>query len=244
MGYALINHTAKGATNGGTSVTTDAIDNTGADFLVVVVASYSVAVEQTVTDSSTNTWVPRTSYTNGDVRIQIFYVASATVSAAQTFTAQSGGGSYPAIAVCAFSGGHASPYDGENGANNGAGSAGPLSTGSVTPTGSNDLFISGFGGAAATTSESIDSSFTLRDVVAYNSGQSFGVGLAYLIASSSAAQNPAWDWTNSVQVAVDLAAFKAAESGTTPTVGAATLAGVASRMDLAMTARTTVRGQN
>src|SRR4051794_24890452 len=111
MAFALIAHAAA---NGNNSVaTTGGIDTTGAGLLVAAVATYSGSA--TVSDSKGNTWSPLTRYGAGGNKIQMFWSPPSTVGAGHTFTATSAGFS-ATIAVAAYSGQAATPFDAESGA--------------------------------------------------------------------------------------------------------------------------------
>lgn len=139
--------TSAGSTNGGVSVTTSAIDTTGANLIVLVVADYTLG--STPTDSKGNTYTPRTGRTtpntNGSVRI--WDCLNPIVGTGHTFTV-SGGTQYPSVNVLAFSGAHATAaFDHENGA---AGAAlTSLGSGSITPSGPAALVIFGYGGGSS-----------------------------------------------------------------------------------------------
>lgn len=207
MSYSFVNSTSKAASNGTADLTTDNIDTTGANFLAFIVAHYQNPVTSVV-DSFSNTWHARTVYTNGNLRIVIYYAENATCGANHNVTV-SGGGSlnyYPAVVFMAFSGGPTSgAYDVENG---GSGSS-PLNTGSVTPSQANSLVIAAFD-ADTGSAISIDSGFTATTV--NSGGSNEACGGAYLIQTSASAVNPAWTWTGGVGVAA-VAVFKPAGGG-------------------------------
>src|SRR4051812_9792279 len=104
MGIAFVvgAHVTEGSgANGGTS---GAIDTSGANFLVAVVASYSVG-DTTVTDSKSNTWTQLTARDEINttlVRNRIWYAKNATVGSGHTFS-DAVSSSFPSICVAAFS---------------------------------------------------------------------------------------------------------------------------------------------
>jgi hypothetical protein len=190
------------------SVTTSAIDTTGATFIVVCVADYVGAVAGTVSDSKSNSWTPRTSYDDASFpRVRLYYSAVTSVGTGHTFTL-TGSGNFPAIGVAAFSGSPASsPFDVENGGsgNNNAPSAG---TG-ITPSQDNELIIAGvcqIGG----TIDSINSSFNIVGSPIVFGGNTFGNGIAYLIQTTATAVDPDWHISNPGQWAATIASFKRA----------------------------------
>lgn len=206
MAIALVASTVKGtAINGGT---TDAIDTTGANLIVLAINQYS-NVSVTASDSKGNTWTALTARKSaGGFGTTLYYCASPSVGTGHTFTV-SGTGAYPNIGVIAVSGAAASPFDLEEGV-----SAGTTSTshqpGSLTPSEDNCLVISSNSNGG--TSLSINSSFTASTV--NNTGGSYvGGGIAYKIQTTAGAENPTWSWTTSTVRASAIASFKAAAGG-------------------------------
>lgn len=205
MAFSLIAHTADVDTIN--SVTTDAIDTTGADLLVLCLAWFST--EPTVSDSKSNTWTQGTSvYSSGNLRYRLYYAKNATVGSGHTFTATQSG-SYLSVSVSAWSGSDlTSPLDQTNG--NG-GNAASLSAGSVTPTEDGELIVAGWGNFnnGQPNSPSVNSGFTLLDSAPsqFSSG-GFGNTHAYLIQSTAAAVNPTLSWTGGDTCAAAIATFK------------------------------------
>ena len=185
--------------------TTSAINTTGSTLLVLAIA-YLGGVTMTVSDSKSNTWVARTEYASGagNGRIRLYYVANPTVGSGHTFTF-SGSSGFSSVAVAAFNTVvAASPYDVENGA--GSASATSQQPGSITPTSSNELIVSGLeyvGSSAAT----IGSGMAVTD--AQNGGANFSVALAWKAQTSAAAINPTWSTNNAAdRVTAAIASFK------------------------------------
>jgi hypothetical protein len=208
VAFSLVSSTIKNtaAAGGGT---TDAIDTTGADLIVLVISQYSVGASDTPSDSKGNTWAGLTVQTSGDARVRLFYASAPTAGSGHTF-AYSVSNSYATITALAFSGAHASPFDQENGA---GASAASIQPGSVTPTEDNELVVCGLctggnqGGDAT-----INGGFTLAHRFAYD-GNSMGGAGAYLIQATATAANPTWSWPNSGAAAAAIATFKAAAGG-------------------------------
>jgi hypothetical protein len=214
-GYAKVASVSAASSNGGVSVTTGAIDTTGANLIVCATGSYEGGGEFTPTDSKGNTYSTLTASLVGNgPQAQIHYVFNPTVGSGHTF---SGGiaGTFPAIACIAFSGSVTSPFDQENG--NTTASAASLTTGSVTPTENNELLIAVVSWDAAITNLAINESFTLDQSVAYGSGQNEGLGLAFFIQGTAGALNPQWTWTTSRPAAARIATFKAAATAASST---------------------------
>jgi hypothetical protein len=117
--------------------------------------------------------------------------------------------SYPAIAVAAFSGSHAAPFDQEN-QNNGV--AATIQPGSITPAQDNELIISGFtpegamGGPA-----SINEGMTIADQIDATGGSNVGIAIAYKTQTTAAAINPTWTvFASALTCAAVIASFKKA----------------------------------
>ncbi len=209
MGIALLTHTAAGTSNNN-DITSSAIDTSGASLLVLGCHDFDTAALSVITDSKSNTWVPRTSYLNtGLERITLFYAqGSITVGSGHTFTATRTL-AYPSIYAASFSGVHATPYDTENGA--ASLSAAGFAPGSITPSEDNCLIISAVvtGSAGTAAPYTVGSGMTLLDELGANSG-GWGGGMAYKIQTSTAAINPTWSYTDTQRAAATIASFKAA----------------------------------
>ncbi len=221
MAIAVIANTAAGSTTGD-NVTTGAINTTGANFLVLVVASLD-NTGVTISDSKANTWTPRTNRV-GTPDLQV-YDANATgtaiVGTGHTFTATSTA-QMPALAVIAFSGvATAAIFDVENGTSF-AGVA-SVQPGSVTPTVNNEVLVTGLSNDVAQLGPTIDTGFTRSDFVDFVATLTNGVAMAYKIQTTAGAENPTWSWTFASNGAVSMATFKAAvaAAGTrqTPSLG-------------------------
>lgn len=199
-----------------TTVTSGAIDTTGANLIVVHVVSYS-AGSATLSDSKGNTWTKLTDrLAGGGIRGTLFYVFNPTVGSGHTFT---GGNSYPVVSVAAFSGADAAPFDVENGA---TGSGATLQPGSVTPSTANNIVVCGVSDGSTTGTPAIDSGFTEPNAEA--DGAAFSGTIGYLIQTAATAQNPTWSGLTAggYGVAATIAVFKATAAGgaTGPLVGA------------------------
>lgn len=187
-----------------TSATTDAMDSTGANLIVLSVACDAPSTP-VITDSKGNTWTPLTlSNTGGSVKTRMYYCSDPTVGTNHTFTAT---GAFCAIFAAAFAG-MESPdvFDQENGAT----SDGTLTiqTGSVTPVENNELVITGLGLNSAGAVVSVNSGFTILDTETFGSGNNYGGALAYKIQTAAASENPTWTRINTEAMAVRIATFK------------------------------------
>jgi hypothetical protein len=201
------------AKSGGTAngVTTSGINTTGANFIVITASWYPGSTSSgTLSDSNGNTWTALTARSSNTLnKSQIFYCYSPIVGSGHTFT-YSGTGIFPSIIVAAWNNIASSPFDQENGAASTI-AQGTWASGSITPSQGNTVVIAALGfennsGGSVT----LDGGFTIIETNAYNSGNSEGSSLAYLILSSASAQNPTWDLGNPSVAAItaEIASFK------------------------------------
>lgn len=186
MAFSLIAN-AGAASSDDNTVTTGAIDTSGADLLVASVSSLE-AGPATLTDSKSNTWTALTLRSIAGGQVRMYWCVPSSVGSGHTFTA-SQAGSFPAVFVEAWSGAHASPYDQESGD---AQTGTTIAPGSITPSVDNALVATGaFVGSYAAGSLSVDGGFTISNQ-ANSSANAYGGGLAYLVQTSAAAANPTW----------------------------------------------------
>lgn len=197
-----------GESSNSTSITTSAVDTTGANLIVVAIASNN-ASSGDFSDSKSNTWIPLTIYNNaGGDRVQLQYCYNPIVGSGHTFTEADAVAIYPSIAVMAFSGAVSSPFDAENGNTIVTNSILTIQPGTVTPAGPNELFVSGTAFGNTTSDMTIDSGFTRTEFQPGIFANSYGVAIAYKI--SSGAENPTWTKTGiAYNEEACLATFKA-----------------------------------
>ncbi len=143
---------------------------------------------------------------------QLFYWAIPAVGSGHNFSLnQTGGDLFGTIEIQAWSGSiGASPFDVENGAiDTGATFGQP---GSITPSQSNSLIVTGIGLATGDGGalSSINSGFTISDEVQFSSGVNYGGAMAYFVQGAAAAINPTWSWNSSENCPINIAVFKAA----------------------------------
>ena len=202
-GISIISHTAKFSANTN-NVTTNAISTIGANFLILTLAYYTTA--PTFSDSAGNTWTTvrtDTQATNDHLKTYICY--SPITSASHTFTA-SASGTYPSIAISAWSGVLSSGLDKQSGA--GSNSASSIQPGSITPTVNKELLICVFGSNnAATSSQTINSPFTSLDAFGPQPN-ALGVGMAYYIQPTAGAINPTWSFGGNSLLISSIFSFK------------------------------------
>lgn len=206
MPFIVVGHVAAGSTDTN-SVTTGALDTSGANLLVLVLGQESGVATSVITDSKSNTWNPLTTQTEGAGQCTIYWSVPTSVGSGHTFTATQAGAS-PAIVVGAYSGATPAPFDQQNGDHSSTGAT--LATGSVTPTFSSELIVAGASGRTGSGAiVSIDGGFTIAGNTSPDAFHD-SAALAYLIQGPSVAANPTWTFTNaaSVKTAV-IATFQA-----------------------------------
>ena len=188
------------------------LDTTGADFIVMVLGFDSATVP-TITDIFSNTYVALTAQPGGQNRTcQIIYCINPTVGSGHTFTV-SGSSDFPSMCISAWSGSNLSaPFDQQNGAGLGFGTS--LQTGSVTPSGANQLIICGLSKTSPATA-SIDSSLTVLDGITDSAFGHTDTSLAYEIQTTATTRNPTWSWTGAEQAEAAIATFIAGAAGPT-----------------------------
>lgn len=203
--YSLIHSQVDCLTSSGG--TTAAQSTTGADLIVLVVASNSGVVAANVSDSASNTWTLVASYGSAP-DVSILYAKNASTSASHTFTI-SLASSFPSVVSYAFSGSDTTaPLDASHsGAGNGNG---PLSTGSITPAADNEVIVTGLAGTF-TVAPTVTGSMSTPLYQIIVGGTCYSVAGAYKIQTTATAINPAWDTNGTITDMV--AAFKAAAGG-------------------------------
>lgn len=210
MAYGIVAHTvaSSGDTN---SVTTPAIDTTGANLIYLAVSDFLVQPLGTISDNKGNTWTIITVGGDGDgnfCRISTYFCLNPTVGAGHTFT-YSGTAVYPSMTALALSGAAAASVLDQKNTNSSLATT-TLATGSVTPSENNEIVITSTSDLSVSGSKSIDSGFTISDQMLYSPGSFFGIGTAYLIQTSAGAVNPTWTYGTSTETVAEIATFKAA----------------------------------
>ena len=212
MSYSVISHVGTGG-SGGNTVTSNSINTTGADLIVLYVAWYGTSggvMDATkISDSKSNTYTARPNHgftAQGNARI--FYCHSPTVGTGHTFTATDNN-TFPAIFALALSGSTSVPFDVDNGSLTNV-------PGSITPTANNEIVITGVYDLNTSSPATIDSGMTISDSVLYSAGVVIGGSMAYKIQTTATAISPTWTGTSITASAI--ASFK----GTAPTSTVAT----------------------
>ncbi|MES2213724.1 MAG: fibronectin type III domain-containing protein, partial [Patescibacteria group bacterium] len=206
---------------GGSTCVAGAMNTTGATLLIAVVSEYAISPTAVAPiDTYGNTWralTPKNAEINGNAVIYYSYdKAGGSLVTGASDVIRINGGSLAAMEVMAFSGTvtGSNPLDVQNGTAC-ATCANPHLTGSVTPTQDNALIVSGFGANNTLNPPLVNSGFTLTDSVPY--GSTIGGGAAYLVQTTAAAVNPAWQFQGgSTNGGYVIAAFKSADSTPPP----------------------------
>lgn len=197
------------------SVTSDAVDSSGCEFLIVSVSWYpAVTANPTFSDSKGNSWTALTSVGGGTGVAHRHWVcyAPTSVGTGHTFTL-SGTDTYAGLQAMGFAGAAVSPVNGAN--TNSGTTVSTLTTGSVTPSVNECLLVASVGhGDNASGARSINSSFTIGATNNFSGGNGYGGSIAYLIQTTSAAANPTWDITGAAtEVRAALSAFELSSGG-------------------------------
>lgn len=196
--YSLIAHTVKEGNS--VTVTTTAIDTTGAT-LIVIVASTGSNNLFLPTDTGTNRWIYISAANS--VGSSVYYVINPTTSATHTFTLTA---SFPSLAILVFTGDGAGP---EKVTNNTVTST-TTTPGSITPSKNGALLITGFCAGSALT-ETINASFTISDQAGGTTGQRVAAG--YLIQTTAGAANPTWTASGSATISSIMVSFPLQTTG-------------------------------
>lgn len=198
----LIDHAS--GTGNTTAATTDPIDSTGANLIVLSVACDAPSTP-TITDNKGNSWTPLTLSTAGPVKTRMYYCVDPVVGTNHTFTAT---GAFPAIFAAAFAGmASPAPFDQENGGTANATGL-TLSTGSVTPNENNELVITALGINYFGQTVSINNGFTVLDREEFVSGNNYGGAMAYKLQGVASSENPTWTRVNAEAMSTRIATFR------------------------------------
>lgn len=221
MAIALIASASAGATAANT-ITTGAVDMTGADLLVIA-SGYDIVsgtTKPTESDSQSNSYADLDDADFGATAAVMHYAAGPSVSASHTFTSTVDGTFLVKPSVCAagFSGLHATPFDVE--VATGGTSAASVQAASLTPTVDGCLLVTTIVIGAAVSGMTLTGgglTWTILETVAFSSGNHQAHYLGYAIQPTAAAITVTWDWTTNAVRSMTVAAFK-------PAAGAATKA--------------------
>jgi len=190
------------------SVTTAAIDTTGAVLIECTVASFFETAVVALTDSKGNTWILNTTRIFSSIyRIQKFYCYCSEVGkngSGHTFTFTSTAGVVGSLAVLmvqAYAADGALTFFSESA---GAGGSTPLAIGNQTPPATQSALITAGLCNISTTHAGLAISLGLGilNSLPYNAGNNMGGASADLIQATGAALNPVWSLTTPSNVVV------------------------------------------
>lgn len=203
------------ASGDNTGDTSDSLNTTGADLLVVGGRGYASTGSTSIeisggTDSKGNSYTGLTNRNSGSGTgtARLLYCASPTVGSGHTVTITPSSAFNAGTSFLAFAGCHASPYDQESGAT--SSSATSLAPGSLTPSVDGCAVVTNFHSYTAG-SLSIPSGYT-GETRTFSGGALSG-GYGYKIQTTAAAENPSWSWSGSNACSATLAVFKPAGGG-------------------------------
>lgn len=188
MAYTYITGLAQNISGG----TSNQIDTTGADLIVVAISRFLLTVNGAViSDNRSNTYTQIGFGDSSSYHIGLFVCQAPSVGTGHIFSINNGSAA-PSIVVGCFSGSQPSPDDQQS---IGSGSGGTTyQAGSITPSQNNELVISviaSAGGNSGGAANTIDSGFTVAQFEG-NSGVGVGLALAYLVQTTATAENPTW----------------------------------------------------
>jgi hypothetical protein len=210
MAYTYLTSGHRADALGNNGGTTGTVDSTGANLLVLAVATDNpvTLVAGDISDSKSNaSWVLAGNATYGaTARLHIFYHLAPSVGSGHTFTVTKTS-SFCSAAVACFSGAHASPFDQESG-DTGTAAIKPAS--SLTPSADNCLVVTALSLTLASTITE-PSGYAKTDEVGY--GSTYGVSMAYAIQTTATATQPEWTSTAGFGMGVQAVVFKAATGG-------------------------------
>lgn len=214
MAWTLINHTTVYSAGSG-GVTTTAISTIGANLIALVGLWFGNTAPSAPTDNQTgptNTYASAgtPSQTASGASIGVWYSAQPHVGSSHTFLFGTGGAFYPSLMVQAWSGAAAAPADQYN-ATQLSTSGVSIQPGSITPSQSGALVVTGLSvGSAETGGIGISGYITPDTLADFVSGTSMGGGSAYLVETGNPATNPTWTWTGVATAASAVASFTVA----------------------------------
>ncbi len=217
MGIALVNH-AIAHTGAATTITTGAIDTSGANFVICFYSfDASLGTPPAMSDNKSNgagTNLTRNTGTISRSNCRFTYYTNPTVGAGHTFTATASASITGTLAVAAFSGVKVTtPADQQAAAGHAGSGSTTIQTGSVTPVEDNELLVAGWAIDDPTnTTWTINGGYSITDIQDVITGATYGGVLAYLVQGALAATNPTFTRSNAISSAredtASIASFK------------------------------------
>jgi len=177
----------------GLSVTTGAINTTGANLIVMIVASHGATALPT--SSKGGTVEPMTAYSDSGTDIRGYYIQNPSVGTGHTFAVPSNASTtYPAICVIALSGrATSSVLDQQSGNVDAGGGIATIQAGASVPTSANQVVVAGahlFQSTGGTINGGFISPFGAT--AGWVNGLNAGCQLAYLQQTTAVSANPTW----------------------------------------------------
>lgn len=196
--FALVAHTTVGGNAQPGGVTTPAINTTGANLIIALIA-YLDLPSPPVSDSNGNTWTLITSSTTLGATTAVYYCLNPVVGAGHTF--HTGGlNTFTGISIMAFSGAKSvSALDAHN-------SSGTNTTGSITPSQNNELIVMGAGVFSGSTPTGI-SIGVIVDIDPPVPGRDFANATAYQVQTAATPANATFSFSSGSCCSV-IACFK------------------------------------
>jgi hypothetical protein len=193
-----------------------------------------VASEPVVSDSSGNTWSPRTEYLESIIRLRWFLVESFTPAVSSSLVVDiTGAGAFASAAVFAFAGsGGAATTVPDQTSGRGTGSTTTTDCGSgITPSSDGALVLASIVLEAATSHPTVGDGLVspAEEYVAYASGDHFGLAASWLDQATAAAISPSFSASSVIDVQLPV-------GGTTlsPSAGPVVFAGQSPGMNYAI----------
>lgn len=187
-----------------TTTTTDPINTTGADLLIIGGAYHNPAGAPTESDSESNGYTDLTASAGGNGSARMHYKTNPVTDAAHTAT-YALSGSYNSILFAAFSNVLDAAPEAETGAGNA--SATTIQPGSITPSEDNCVLITVCEYVAASGVPTINSGFTVIGYI--NHASNYSVAMAMKVQTTAGAENPTWTAPGSAdRIASRMACFK------------------------------------
>lgn len=143
MAIALVTHAIVGNADASAnaSITTSAVDTTGATMLVLA-AAYPHTQTPSASDSKGNAWTALTEIVGDGPSLRVYCCGNPSVGSGHTFTVSIGSVGILSLAMMAFSGLTNGAVDQQNGStSNGTGANAQADVGSITPTQNGELIV-------------------------------------------------------------------------------------------------------
>jgi hypothetical protein len=184
--------------SGAYTLTTGAINTTGANAVAVALSSFPGSISVTHSVGSDGNATPLTAADANSPSNQFFYWQNPSTGTNDTFTVTTGTapGLYGTACVFVMSG-ISGLYSGVQNSTAAGYQSSTCQPGSITPSGSNQVVLTAFGTYTPSGAPTIDSSYTTPVYNPGAGGTAFGEAASYLIQTTGMATNPTWTWPSS-----------------------------------------------